>query len=228
LGKAGNMLQPSTLTFLKNLKKNNVKEWFDANKKAYDAAKTDFAALVTEVIEQFGKKDHDIITLTAKDCTYRINRDVRFSNDKSPYKTNMGAYFSKGGKKSGLAGYYFHCEPGNSFMGGGLWMPEADATKKVRQEIDYSWQEFSAIVKSKKFIARYGELERGDGMALSREPKGYEKENPAIEYIKLKSWLASATFTDEDITGKNAVKTIVTAFETLQPMVAFLNRALEG
>ncbi|KAI9430640.1 hypothetical protein F5148DRAFT_990550 [Russula earlei] len=222
------MLQPSTLTFLKNLKKNNVREWLEANRKIYDNAKIDFTTLVTEVITQFGKKDTDIATLTAKECVFRINRDVRFSNDKSPYKTNMGAYFSKGGKKSILSGYYFHFEPGNSFIGGGLWMPEADSIKKVRQEIDYSWEEFSAIIHNKKFVAQYGELQRREGTVLIREPKGYEKDNPAIEYIKLKSWVASAPITDEDITGKNAVKKIVTAFETLQPMIIFLNRALEG
>jgi len=126
------MLQPASIKFLKELKKHNHKEWFEANRKQYDAAKNDFAELVQSVIEKFGKKDESIATLKAKDCMFRINRDVRFSKDKSPYKTNMGASIVKGGKKSPLAGYYFHFEPGNSFVGGGSWMPEPEGLKKIR------------------------------------------------------------------------------------------------
>lgn len=220
------MLQVSTIKFLKDLKKNNSKEWFDKNRKIYEYAKEDFASLVTNVIEQFGKKEEAIGLLTAKDCMFRINRDVRFSKDKSPYKTNMGASFSKGGKKSTLAGYYFHCEPGQAFIGGGLWMPDANVVKKVRQEIDYNFTEFSKIIKNKKFVAQYKGLEITKETSLSREPKGYEKDNPAIEYIKLKSWLAMAPLTDTDLTDKTLTKKIVTAFEALQPLITFLNSAL--
>jgi uncharacterized protein (TIGR02453 family) len=220
------MLQVSTIKFLKDLKKNNSKEWFDKNRKLYEYAKEDFASIVTNVIEQFGKKEEAISLLTAKDCMFRINRDVRFSKDKSPYKTNMGASFSKGGKKSTLAGYYFHCEPGQAFIGGGLWMPDGDVVKKVRQEIDYSFTEFSKIIKNKKFVAQYKSLEITKETSLSREPKGYEKDNPAIEYIKLKSWLATAPLTDADLTDKNLTRKIITAFEALQPLITFLNSAL--
>ena len=137
------MLQISTLKFLKDLKKNNTKEWFDANRKIYESAKQNFEALVQTVITQHGEKDEEIIALKPKDCMFRINRDVRFSKDKSPYKTNFGAFINRGGKKSIYAGYYFHCEPGENFVGGGLWMPMPDALKKVRQEIDYCFDEFS-------------------------------------------------------------------------------------
>ncbi len=222
------MLQTTTIKFLKDLKKNNSKEWFDKNRKQYEAAKADFAALVNAVILQFGKKDGGIATLTAKDCMFRINRDVRFSKDKSPYKTNMGAAFSKGGKKAIIAGYYFHCEPGQAFVGGGLWMPDADVVKKVRQEIDYCFNEFSKIIKHKKFVAQYKGLEISDETSLTREPKGYEKDNPAIQYIKLKSWLAMSSLTDADLTDKNLTKKIVAAFEALQPFIEFLNRGIEG
>jgi uncharacterized protein (TIGR02453 family) len=220
------MLQASTIKFLKDLKKNNSKEWFDKNRKVYEYAKADFASLVSDIIQQFGKKEEAIDLLTAKDCMFRINRDVRFSKDKSPYKTNMGASFSKGGKKSTLAGYYFHCEPGQAFIGGGLWMPDADVVKKVRQEIDYSFAEFSKIIKNKKFVAKYKGLEITKETSLSREPKGYEKDNPAIEYIKLKSWLATSPLTDADLTDKNLTRKIITAFEVLQPLISFLNSAL--
>ncbi len=222
------MLQKTTLSFLKELKKNNTKEWFDTNRKKYEAAKADFAALTNAVINGLGKKDPYVASLLAKDCTFRINRDVRFSKNKDPYKTNMGMYLSRGGKKSLFSGYYFHLEPGgNSFMGGGIYMPEPDVIKKVRQEIDYNWDEFSKIIGQKKFKSVYKELQREEGMVLSREPKGYEKDNPAIEYIKLKSWVATAPVADQLLTSDHLVKEIVAAFETLQPMIIFLNKAIE-
>ena len=222
------MLQTSTLKFLKDLKKNNTKEWFDANRKVYEAAKQDFEMLVQAVIAQHGKKDEEILSLKPRDCMFRINRDIRFSKDKSPYKTNFGAFINRGGKKSIYAGYYFHCEPGENFIGGGLWMPMPDALKKVRQEIDYCFDEFSKIVNNKKFKTIYGEVHRGEDMILSRPPKGYGDDNPAIEFIKLKSFIAMQKLDDKDMTDKNLAKKITEAFEALQPMIKFLNRALEA
>lgn len=221
------MLQSSTVKFLKDLKKNNSKEWFDANRKVYEAAKEDFAKLVETLIERHGEKDQEIASLNVKDCVFRINRDVRFSKNKAPYKTNMGASINRGGKKSIYAGYYFHLEPGESFVGGGLWMPEPDALKKVRQEIDYSFDEFKSIVSNKKFKSTYGDLYTEEGVKLSRPPKGYDDTNPAIEFIKLKSFLAMQPITDADITEKSLIKKITTAFEVLQPMITFINRSLE-
>lgn len=221
------MLQPSTLRFLKNLKKNNTREWFEKNRQLYEAAKEDVASLIDKVITRFGKKDAGIASLTAKECMYRINRDVRFSKNKAPYKNNMAASLISGGKKSIFAGYYLHIQPGaESFVGGGRYIVEPDQLKKIRQEIDYSWDEFSKIIRNKKFVACYGDLEKGEGMSLSREPKGYDKANPAIEYIRLKSWVAITPLTDTDLTSKDLVKKITTAFETLQPLNNFLNRAL--
>lgn len=221
------MLQASTLKFLKDLKKNNHREWFEKNRQRYEAAKADMTLLVEAVIKQLGKKEPGIALLTAKDCIYRINRDVRFSKNKAPYKNNMAASLVNGGKKSDNAGYYIHIQPGGeSFIGGGRYMVEPDQLKKIRQEIDYNWEAFQKIIDNKKFKACYGELERGDGMALSREPKGYEKDNPAIEYIKLKSWVAITPLTDTELTDKGLVKKIMTAFETLQPLISFLNLAI--
>ena len=222
------MLQPGSLKFLKDLKKNNSKEWFDQHRNAYDAAKADFAMLVTAVIHELGKTDPGIATLTAKDCMFRINRDVRFSKNKAPYKSNMGASFVAGGKKSILSGYYFHLEPGGpSVVGGGLYMAEPDKMKKIRQEIDYNWDAFRKIIQNKKFVAQYGDLQKGEGLSLSREPKGYEKDNPAIDYIKLKSWIATTSITDAELTDKQLLKKINAAFHALQPLVVFLNRALQ-
>src|ERR1700734_3777017 len=116
------MLAVATIKFLKDLKKNNNKPWFESNRKKYEDAKADFSKFIQGIIEKHAKKDKTLKDLKAKDCMFRINRDVRFSKDKSPYKTNFGASINRGGKKSLFAGYYFHCEPGESFAGGGLWM----------------------------------------------------------------------------------------------------------
>ncbi len=222
------MLQPSTLKFLKSLKKNNNKPWFDAHRKDYESAKEDFATFVQAVIYKHGKKDKTISQLKAKDCMFRINRDVRFSKDKSPYKTNMGAYINRGGKKSVFGGYYFHCEPGESFMGGGLWMPMPPELNKVRQEIDYNFNEFKKIVQSKKFKSIYKDLSRSVEYVLTRVPKGYEPTNPAAEYLKMKSFVALASLKDSDITSKNLISKTVEAFEALQPLVEFINEAVGG
>lgn len=221
------MLQSATLKFLKDLAKNNNKEWFDANRKTYEAVREDYIQLADKIIKAFCKKDKDFETLDAKKCLFRINRDIRFSKDKSPYKTNFGASFERGGRISPWAGYYLHIQPGNkSFIAGGVWQPEADRIKKIRQEIDYNWNDFKKIISNEKFKALFGDLEKTKETSLSREPKGYEKDNPAIDYIKLKSWVVSAPLTDAEVTGKDGLKKIVNGFEVMQPFIVFLNEAL--
>jgi len=220
------MLQSSTLKFLKDLKKNNNKPWFEAHRKEYEAGKSDFAAFIQNVIDKHSKNDTTIKSIVAKDCMFRINRDVRFSKDKSPYKTNMGAYINRGGKKSVFAGYYFHCEPGQSFVGGGLWMPMPPELSKVRQEIDYNLDTFKKIVTSKKFKAVYKDLSHDKEYVLSRVPKGYEPTNPAAEYLKMKSFVSMAFLKDSDLTSKDLVKKTATAFEALQPLIDFINESL--
>jgi uncharacterized protein (TIGR02453 family) len=222
------MLQPSTLKFLSGLKKNNNKPWFDANRKAYETAKADFAGLVEAVITAAAKFDPSIGHLKAKECMFRINRDVRFSKDKSPYKTNMGASFNKGGKKIAGAGYYFHCEPGgNNFIAGGIYMPMPPDLAKVRQEVDYNWKDFKKILSAKPFKDCFGDLEKTGDMTLSRPPKGYEAENPAIEYIKLKSFIATSKLSDAEMISKDLVKTITKYFKAALPLVEFVNHAME-
>lgn len=222
------MLQASTIKFLKELKKNNNKEWFEVNRKQYEAAKIDFASFVENIIEKYGKKDESIVALKAKDCMFRINRDIRFSKDKSPYKTNMGASINRGGKQGIFGGYYFHLEPGNSFAGGGIWMPTPENLKKIRQEIDYCFEEFKQVVSNRKFVSVYNDLERGSDISLSRAPKGYEEDNPAIGYLKLKSFIATTPVPDAELTDKNLLKKVTHAFEALQPMVRFINKAVES
>lgn len=221
------MLQPSTLKFLKDLKKNNNKPWFDAHRSAYDTAKEDFANFIQSVIDRHSKTDKTISSLKAKDCMFRINRDIRFSKDKTPYKTNFGASINKGGKKSVFGGYYFHCEPGESFVGGGLWVPMPPDLKKVRQEIDYCFDEFKKIISSSKFKKVYGELYREEDVSLVKVPQGFEKDNPAADYIKLKSFLAMKNLNEKDILSKDLLKQTVEAFEALNPLLQFINRALE-
>lgn len=222
------MLQSSTIKFLKDLKKNNNKPWFDKNRKVYEVAKADFTGFVQKVIEQHSKSDPSIKNLLAKDCMFRINRDIRFSKDKSPYKTNFGASINKGGKKAwNFAGYYFHLEPGQCFAGGGIYMPDPESLKKVRQELDYNFADFKKIIGSKKYKSVYGDLDKSAEFLLSRVPKGYEPGNPAAEYLKLKNYIAMVKISDVDLVSKNLVKKISGAFEALQPLIDFINKSVE-
>jgi uncharacterized protein (TIGR02453 family) len=220
------MLHSSTLKFLKDLQKNNNKPWFEAHRKQYEDAKSDFASFIQTIIDKYCKKDESIAILKAKDCMFRINRDVRFSKDKSPYKNNMGAYINGDGKKAITGGYYFHCQPGRCFVGGGLWMPMPPELSKIRQEIDYNFDEFKKIIGSKKFKSLYGGLSTDKEYVLTRVPKGYEADNPAAEYLKMKSFVATVRLNDADITSKDLAKKVLIAFETLQPLIGFLNKSI--
>ncbi len=219
------MINSETLKFLKTLEKNNNKEWFDHNRKTYEQAKANYLDFVEEVLGRMKKIDTSLADLEPKQCVFRINRDVRFSKNKSPYKTNMGASFSKGGKKVQCAGYYFHLEPGASFIGGGFWMPMAPELNKIRQEIDYGLEEFNTILNKKKFKTSFGSLSESE--KLTRPPKGYEAENPAIELLKLKSFIVMKEVKDAELTGKELANKIVDHFETMMPLVDFLNKAID-
>ena len=222
------MFQQSTLNFLRHLSKNNNKLWLDENRNNYLAAKTDFENFVSLLIKGISWFDADIKELQVKECTFRLNRDIRFAKDKTPYKINMGASINKGGKKSLYAGYYFHVEPGNkSFAGGGLWMPMAPELKKVRQEIDYNFDEFRSILNNKKFITHYKALEITDDVKLINLPRGYEKTNPAADYLKLKSFIATKPISDSDLINPSLLSQTAKAFEALIPFVKFINKALE-
>ena len=222
------MFQPSTVTFLKELKKNNNKTWFDNHREKYISAKIDFENFVGKILTSVSAFDTDMKELQAKNCTFRINRDIRFSKDKTPYKTNMGASLNRGGKKSIFAGYYFHLEPGgNSFAGGGLWMPQAPELKKLRQEIDYCFPELKRILNSAAFKAQYTGLEMNEGQMLVNIPKGYEKGNPASSFLKLKSFVATKKIPDALLTISGLTKEVVLAFKALMPLVKFMNRSME-
>ena len=222
------MLQKNTLQFLRQLKANNTKEWMDRHRDVYLSAKADFEQFTGKMLQVLARREPALGTLQIKDCTFRINRDICFTQNKAPYKTNMGWYIAVGGKKSPFAGYYCHIEPGQCFFAGGLWMPMPDALKKVRQEIDYNYEAFQKIISEKKFKASFGDLEKGEGYALSRPPKGYEAENPAIAYLKLKSFIASAPLTDKAVIAGDLLIKLDTLCSNIAPLVSFLNTALEA
>lgn len=220
------MLQATTIKFLKDLNKNNNKPWFDTNRKTYETAKADFLLLVADIISGIGKFDEPIGLLEAKKCAFRINRDVRFSKDKSPYKNNMGSYFARDGKKTNEAGYYLHCEPGKSFIAGGFYVPDAPVLAKIRQEIDYNFDEWKKIIENKTFKKYFpGGV---DGVeVLSRPPKGYDENNPAIHFLKMKSFIVTRPFTDAELQNKNIEKEMIKSYEAIKPMIDFLNRGTE-
>jgi uncharacterized protein (TIGR02453 family) len=222
------MLEPQTLKFLAQLKKNNNKPWFDAHRAQYEAGRIDFSNFIQLVIDALQKSDTTITGLTSRDCIFRINRDIRFSKDKTPYKTHFGASIKRGGRKSPFAGYYFHCGPGESFVGGGLWQPEVPLLKAVRQEIDYNWEEFQSIINDKAFKRTFGDLYKGSDVSLSVMPKGYAKDHEAIGYLKLKSFIAETKIADEELTKGSLHKKTVAAFEVLQPLLSFINRTIEA
>lgn len=220
------MLAPATFTFLKNLAKHNDKAWFDANRAAYEAAKADHEALVTAVQTALTPLEPALEGQRPKDAIYRMYRDVRFSKDKTPYKTHMSSYYSRGGRKWEGAGYYLHVEPGKSFAGGGMWMPQGPLLKAVRQEIDYNHAELSAIINDKTFKKYFTKGITGE--ALKTVPQGYAADNPAIELLKQKSFVVTHPLPDEAFTtGAKGMKQIVAAFAAMKPLVDFMNRAMD-
>jgi uncharacterized protein (TIGR02453 family) len=219
------MITPATLTFLKGLKKNNNKAWFEKNRQPYLAAKENIETVVEQLLKEFEKVDKTLAGLSAKNCVFRIYRDVRFSKDKTPYKTNMGAWMNKGGKKIQSAGYYFHCEPGQSFIAGGFYMPLPPELTKLRQEIDYNFEKWQNIISNKTFKKNFP---KGvDGIeSLSRPPKGYDENNPAIEFLKMKSFVVTHPLTDKELQSKTLVKDLLKIYTSMKPFIDFLNEAV--
>jgi uncharacterized protein (TIGR02453 family) len=220
------MLQSATIRFLKDLQDNNNKPWFDAHRQVYENAKADLQSMVGQLIPAIASFDEPIGALQVKECTFRINRDVRFSKNKSPYKNNMAAYFSRGGKKASVAGYYFHCEPGKSYAAGGFYSPMPAELAKIRQEIDYNFDEWKKIMDNKTFKKNFPN--GVDGIeSLQRPPKGYDEANPAIHYLKMKHFIVSKPITDAELQSKTLVKDVAKIFQTMKPMLDFLNLAVE-
>lgn len=220
------MIQKSTFDFLNKIKKNNNRDWFEKNKGLYIAAKDDVEKSVEAVLAGVRAFDKRIgADLTAKKCMFRIYRDVRFSKDKRPYKTNLGASINPGGKSAIAPGYYIHIEPGKAFLAGGLWMPPAPELAKIRQEIDYNLAEFKKIVNDKNFKKTFGTIDQEDKLVTA--PKGYPKDHEGIEFLKLKSFVVVAEINEKDVMSKNFAKSATTIFKTMLPLVNFLQRAID-
>ena len=218
------MLSKDTLKFLKDLEKNNNRDWFQANKKRFDSAQDNLTAFADYLIGEVGKFDDAVATLDPKSCVFRIYRDVRFTKDKSPYKTNLGAYISPGGRKSMQPGYYFHVQPGQSFVAGGKHMPDGMEMLKIRNAIANNTDEFVQIVEKKSFKERFGEL-RGD--RLKSAPKGFDPEHKAVEYLKLKEFMGFRELNDDKIlVSAEFPKMLVKTMKEMYPLVTFLRKAL--
>lgn len=209
--------------FLKELKENNTKEWMDANKPRYNAIRLDFEQQIESFINGIRSFDDTLTGIEAKNALFRMNRDIRFSNDKRPYKENFGADMSRDGKKSAYAGYYFHLEPGNCFLAGGSYMAEPALLTKIRQEIDYNGAELSEIINSDQFKYQFGNLV---GDTLVRPPKGYDAQNPHIDLIKMKSFIAVKNFTDEEVLHPKFFTNALKSYEVMMPFIKFLNNAV--
>ena len=211
------------LEFLSELNQNNSKIWFDENRKQYESCKKDFISLITDIIGDMSKSEEMFASLEPKKCIFRINRDIRFSKDKSPYKNNFGAWFTESGSEK--AGYYLHLQPGDrTFVGGGIYMPPNDILKKIRQEIDYSSSDLHAILNNPSFKKLFP-IVKGD--KLTRPPKGYDESNPEIELLKHKSLVVSVNISDQEIIDGKLLEKTIEAFKTMNEFIHFLNRAFE-
>lgn len=218
-------ISAETLKFLKDLSKNNNKEWFTANKKRYESAKAEFEAFVSEMIRNIAKFDPAIGDLEAKKAIFRIYRDTRFSKDKTPYKPNMGANFTDSpGKIHDRAGYYFHLEPGKSFLAGGAYEPQSPWIGKIRQEIDYNTKEFKKIISAPAFVKNFNALQ---GEKLKTVPKGFPKDHPELGLLQHKSFLMMHQVDDKMVQSPDFMKHITGVYKSMKPLNDFLNRAAD-
>lgn len=217
----------NVIEFLRELERNNNREWFAEHKAAYIKVQEETNEFAAKLIEGIASFDDSVRGLSVKDCTYRIYRDTRFSKDKLPYKTHIGIYVSPGGKKSGRAGYYFHIEPtGNHFLGGhmltsGLYMPEPKVLRSVREEIAYNGSEFlNTINKAKGF-------QLGTENSLKRIPTGFPTDSPYAEYLKLKDVYLEKRFGDDLLLSADLLPKTVEAYALTYDFVRSLNRAVD-
>ncbi len=208
---------PATLKFLKDIEKNNNRDWFLAHKAQYEAALANLNALRDEIVKGLNKKD-----VIEEGKVFRIYRDVRFSKDKAPYKNNFGIHFKRATRQR-RGGYYLHIEPGGSFVGGGFWAPEPADLKRIRDEFAFDDKPIRKIIKAKNFNKYFGSLQ---GDELKTAPAGYDRDSPAIDLIRKKQYLISRTFTDKELTSPTFVKEVVTTFEAMRPFFDYMSEVL--
>lgn len=213
-------LSTATLDFLRDLAQHNNRDWFQANHARYDAAKAEFEAFITRVLHHINTTQ-PLGTTTAKDCIFRINRDVRFSKDKSPYKLNLAAGIGVGGRSSGRIDYYFHLQPnGETFIGAGMYQPTPAELATFRQEIDYNADALKAIIEADDFTAYFPEI---SGETLKTTPKGYSADHPEIALLKRKQLFFSHHYTDKEVVGPNFADELARGCGLIKPYCDFLN-----
>jgi uncharacterized protein (TIGR02453 family) len=223
---------PRALTFLRGLAKHNRKEWFEEHRSDYETAiKGPLAELVEEVDVRLAEFAPEIVG-NPKKSVFRIHRDVRFSKDKSPYKTHAACWFFHrdagrgvgGDAAHGGAGFYFHIEPKQSFCGGGIWMPPRPSLQRIRQSLVDDQQGFEEIVLSRGFTRRFGELDP-EGM-LTRMPRGFEETHPAAKWLKCQSFTAGTALTPNEVTSAKLPDVLAKHYEAMTPFIRWLNEAL--
>ncbi len=219
------MIKPETFAFLTKVAQNNNREWFALHKEEYETARENVLEFVKVLIPEIAKIDPLISAESdPKKVLMRIYRDVRFSKNKDPYKTNFGMWFSAKSKGGNEPGYYLHFQPGNSFIAGGYWMPEAPHLKLIRQEIDYNIGDFLKIIKEKTFAKNF---QLNTDNTLKNAPKGYDPADPNIEYLKLKSFEVVKKLEDEAVFNSGIVEKLKNYYEIIHPLVAFLRNAID-
>lgn len=214
-----------TLDFLADLAKNNQKEWMDSNRKRYVDAKGEVIELVTQLIKDISAFAPEYTGLDPRKTLFRINRDIRFSKNKDPYKTNFGASIVPGGKKTGNPGFYVHLMPGNSFVGGGIYQPASDVLQKVRQEIDYNGKDLLKIIEDPAFKKIYGRPFQED--KLKTAPRGYSADHEHIDLLQLKHYVFMFPASDKEVLQADFSKLVVDSFQILHPFNQFLSRAMD-
>ena len=214
------------LEFLGELKQNNTREWFSESKSRYEMLRSEFEAFINRLIPEVHKFDPGIGLVSARDCMFRIYKDVRFSKDKSPYKTNFGAFITENGRKSVKAGYYLHLEPDESFLGGGMYMPPPDILKRVRQEIYFNAEALNRILEENNFREVYGGLYDMDDK-LKKPPRDYPSDFRYIELLRHKSYTVWHTLSPEALKSGSLLEDIVRKFRAMEPFNAYLNRIFD-
>nr|WP_293839625.1 DUF2461 domain-containing protein [uncultured Arsenicibacter sp.] len=209
-----------TFAFQRELAQNNNREWFQANRKRYEAAKAQIEQLVGRILT--GVNTFQPLPNTeVKDCIFRINRDIRFSKNKEPYKLNFAAAIGPGGRHSGRIDYYIHIQPGNaSFLGAGMWQPTPAQLAKFRQEIDYNVAELKGIIEEETFRSYFPEIW---GEVMKTAPKGYTADHPDIALLRRKQLFFMHRYSDQDVLQPGFAEEVARGCHLLKPYCDFLN-----
>jgi uncharacterized protein (TIGR02453 family) len=209
-------------SFLEDLGKHNNKAWFDAHRPAYEAGREAFEQFTSYVIDQLRESDQ-LEALSARECISRINRDIRFSKDKSPYRTNLWASIAPGGRKATRLGYHIAVGPGHSIVAGGLYMPMPDQLARFRSAIDEDAAAFKKITSKRAFVENFGTVE---GERLKTAPQGYDRGHPEINLLQLKQVTAVRRFTDKEALAPDFPAAAVTVCRAMRPFLDYLNEVL--